>query len=308
MIAKIVSGSSFGGCTAYAYGKDEAEVIAYEGIIPDNPKIAAKCFEAQAQMNERVMKPVGHISISFKPEDRQYLTNKFMAHLVKEYMEKMGIVNTQYVVLRHHNTPNPHCHLIFNRVDNNGKRISDSKERVRSINICKYMKLDYGLTFGMDKSKTRKEKLRSSEKVRYKLASEVKIALGVSSNWEEFSKRLTSCGIKAEICFRSGTTIPQGICFTKYGTTFKGSSLDRSLSFTKLDKTLSGEINVDWNVLEQSQSQTQKAQESQSSEQKVMANLVGIASDLVAGMLDVGQGGRSEEQDMKPRKKKGMRL
>ena len=37
MIAKIVTGASFGGCTAYAYGKDQAEVIAHDGIIPDDP-------------------------------------------------------------------------------------------------------------------------------------------------------------------------------------------------------------------------------------------------------------------------------
>ena len=48
MIAKIVTGASFGGCTAYAYGKDQAEVVANDGIIPDNPKIAAKCFEIQS--------------------------------------------------------------------------------------------------------------------------------------------------------------------------------------------------------------------------------------------------------------------
>jgi len=48
MIAKIVTGASFGGCTAYAYGKDYAEVIANDGIIPDNPKIAVKCFEIQS--------------------------------------------------------------------------------------------------------------------------------------------------------------------------------------------------------------------------------------------------------------------
>ena len=70
MIAKIVTGASFGGCTAYAYGKDKAEVISHDGIIPDDPKIAAKCFEIQSQLNPRVSKPVGHIAISFKPEDK----------------------------------------------------------------------------------------------------------------------------------------------------------------------------------------------------------------------------------------------
>ena len=81
MIANIVTGSSFLGCTQYAYGKDEAEVIAFKDIIPDNHIIAAKCFEHQAQMNKRVKNPVGHISISFKPEDRPRLTNEFMRSL-----------------------------------------------------------------------------------------------------------------------------------------------------------------------------------------------------------------------------------
>ena len=88
MIAKIVTGASFGGCTAYAYGKDQAEVIAHEGIIPDDPKIAAKCFEIQSRLNPRVSKPVGHIAISFKPEDKPRLTNEFMVQIAKEYMEK----------------------------------------------------------------------------------------------------------------------------------------------------------------------------------------------------------------------------
>ena len=33
-----------------AYGKDQAEVIAHDGIIPDDPKIAAKCFEIQSPL------------------------------------------------------------------------------------------------------------------------------------------------------------------------------------------------------------------------------------------------------------------
>lgn len=50
--------------------------------------------------------------------------------------------------------------------------------------------------------------------------------------------------------------------------------------------------------------------ESESKDQNIslMANLSGIASDLIVGMLDSGVGGRSEEQDMRPRKKKGMRM
>ena len=91
MIANIVTGSSFAGCTEYAYCKDEAEVIAFKDRIPDNHITAANGFEIQARMNKRVSNPVGHISISFKPEDGPRLTNEFMAQLVQEYMDKMDV-------------------------------------------------------------------------------------------------------------------------------------------------------------------------------------------------------------------------
>ena len=306
MIAKIVTGASFGGCTAYAYGKDQAEVIAHDGIIPDDPKIAAKCFEIQSQLNPRVSKPVGHIAISFKPEDKPRLTNEFMAQIAKEYMEKMGIKDTQYVIVRHHNTPNPHCHLIFNRVDNNGKRISDSNWQKRNVRVCQELKQKYGLTFGEGKSHTRTEQLRPDERARYEMAADVKSALKDSRNWKDFSNNLKSYGIKAEIKFRIDTDIPQGISFTRNGTTFKGSSLDRSLSFSRIDKVLTGGVNIDTAC----QTQDPSVNESRSNAQdhSLTTDLSMLAADLAIGLIASGQEKKSEEQDLAPNKKRGPRL
>ena len=306
MIAKIVTGASFGGCTAYAYGKDQAEVIAHDGIIPDNPKIAAKCFEIQSQLNPRVSKPVGHIAISFKPEDKPRLTNEFMVQIEKEYMEKMGIKDTQYVIVRHHNTPNPHCHLIFNRVDNNGKLISDSNWLKRNVRVCKELKQKYGLTFGKGKSQTRTERLRPNERTRYEMANDVRSALKDSHSWKDFSNNLKTYGIRAEIKFRSGTHIPQGISFTRDGTTFKGSSLDRSLSFSKIDTVLTGGVNIDTG----GQAQDPSANESRSKDQdhSLTTDLSMLAADLAIGLIASGQEKKSEEQNLTPNKKRGPRL
>ena len=299
MIAKIVTGASFGGCTAYAYGKDQAEVIAYDGIIPDDPKIAAKCFEVQAQLNPKVSKPVGHIAISFKPEDKLRLTNEFMAQVAKEYMEKMGIKDTQYVIVRRHNTPNPHCHLIFNRVDNNGKRISDSNWLKRNVRVCKELKQKYDLTFGEGKSQTRTERLRPNERMRYEMANDVKSALKGSHSWKDFFNNLKAYGINAQIKFRSGTHIPQGISFTRDGTTFKGSSLDRSLSFFKIDNVLTG-----------GQAQDPSVNESHSNahDHSLTTDLSMLAADLAIGLIASGQEKKSEEQDLAPNKKRGPKL
>ena len=306
MIAKIVTGASFGGCTAYAYGKDQAEVIAYDGIIPDDQKIAAKCFDIQSQLNPRVSKPVGHIAISFKPEDKPRLTNEFMVQVAREYMEKMGINDTQYVILRHHNTPNPHCHLIFNRVDNNGKRISDSNWLKRNVRVCKELKQKYGLTFGEGKSQTRTERLRPNERARYEMANDVRSALKGSHSWKDFSNNLKAYGINAQIKFRSGTNIPQGISFTRNGTTFKGSSLDRNLSFSKIDKALTGGVNIDTG----GQAQDPSANESRSNDldHSLTTDLSMLATDLAIGLIASGQEKKSEEQDLTPNKKRGPRL
>lgn len=269
----------------------------------NDPKIAAKCFEIQSQLNPRVSKPVGHIAISFKPEDKPRLTNEFMVQLAKEYMEKMGIKDTQYVIVRHNNTPNPHCHLIFNRVDNNGKRISDSNWLKRNVRVCKELKQKYGLTFGEGKSQTRTERLRPNERIIYEMVNDVKSVLKDSHSWKDFSNNLKAYGIIAEIKFRSGTHIPQGISFTRDGTTFKGSSLDRSLSFSKIDNVLTGGVNIDTG----GQARDLALNESRSNalDHSLTTDLSMLAADLAIGLIASGQEKKSEEQDLTPNKKRG---
>ena len=218
----------------------------------------------------------------------------------------MRIKDTQYVVVRYRNTLNPHCHLIFNRVDNNGKRISNSNWMKRNVRVCKELKQKYGLIFGEGKSQTRTEKLRPNERSRYEMANDVKSALNASNSWKTFSTNLKSYGINAEIKFRSGTTIPQGISFTRDGTTFKGSALDRSLSFSRIDKVLTGGQNIDTGGL----SQEPSVHESCSHEQdhSLTTDLSILAADLAIGLLGAEQPKKSEEQDPAPRKKRGLRL
>ncbi|MEA4996416.1 MAG: hypothetical protein VB075_13120 [Petrimonas sp.] len=45
----------------------------------------------QRSGRKEVKQPVGHIPISFAPEDKERMTNDFMLQLAKEYMEEMGI-------------------------------------------------------------------------------------------------------------------------------------------------------------------------------------------------------------------------
>jgi hypothetical protein len=115
-----------------------------------------------------------------------------------------------------------------------------------------------------------------------------------SHRWKDFSNNLKTYSIRSEIKFRSGTHIPQGISFTRDGTTFKGSSLDRNLSFSKIDKVLTGGVNIDTGAQAQDHSLT--------------TDLSMLAADLVIGLIASGQEKKSEEQDLAPNKKRGPRL
>ena len=179
MIGKLKKGSSFGGCIRYVTGKDEAKILASDGVLLGTNAEIVQSFELQRQLNPRIKKPVGHIALSFKPEDKPRLTDEFMAKIALEYMRMMGITYTQFIIVRHHNTDNPHCHIVYNRINNDGKLISDRNDYRRNEQVTKALKSRYGLTYGTDKSKTNTRKLRNAERAKYEIHNAIKDALNL---------------------------------------------------------------------------------------------------------------------------------
>ena len=177
MIGKLKKGSSFGGCIRYVTGKDEAKIIASDGVLLGTNAEITQSFELQRQLNPGIKKPVGHIALSFKPEDKPRLTDEFMTKIALEYMQMMCITDTQFIIVRHHNTDNPHCHIVYNRINNKGKLISDRNDYRHNEQVTKALKSRYGLTYGTDKSKTNTRKLRNAERAKYEIHNVVKDVL-----------------------------------------------------------------------------------------------------------------------------------
>lgn len=239
MIAKIVKGASFRGCVQYVTGKDEAKILASDGVLLGSVGNIADSFEYQRGLNPRCSKPVGHIALSFKPEDKEKLTDEMMTKIAQEYMELMGIRDTQFLLVRHHNTANPHCHLVYNRVDNNGKIISDKFERKRSEKIVKHLKDKYGLTYSDGKGQTRTERLHYTERTKFEIQNAVKTVLQASRTWQQFTDGLKRQGVEVEFKRRRGSNdVIEGITFIKDGVRFKGSQIGRQFSYAKLNERL----------------------------------------------------------------------
>ena len=76
MIGKIKKGKSFGGCIRYVMGKDNAEIIDSDGVLLENIREITDSFNYQSELNPKIKQPVGHIALSFKPEDKALLTDE----------------------------------------------------------------------------------------------------------------------------------------------------------------------------------------------------------------------------------------
>ena len=245
MIGKLKKGCSFGGCIRYVTGKDEAKILASDGVLLGTNTEMAQSFELQRQLNPKIKKPVGHIALSFKPEDKPRLTDEFMAKIALEYMQMMGITDTQFIIVRHHNTDNPHCHIVYNRINNEGKLISDRNDYRCNEQVTKALKSKYGLTYGTDKSNTNTRKLHNAERAKYEIHNVVKDVLKTAGSWQKFKNELAKRGVLLELVYKDKErTKVQGIRFCKDGYSFKGTQISRDYSFGKLNARLEGMENL----------------------------------------------------------------
>ena len=246
MMAKIVKGTSFSGVVKYILDPEkQTNLVAADGVRLKNLNSIAQSFEAQRELNSRVSKPVGHISLDFSAQDRDKLSNEVMARIAHDYMARMGIVNTQYIIGRHHDKEHPHLHIAFNRVDNNGRTISDKNDRIRSEKICKELTAQYGLYFASGKEQVKQHRLKEPDKTKYEIYNALTTALPQCKSWRELLDQLNREGITVEFKMKSGTNEPQGIKFSKNGYHFNGSKVDQQFSFSKIDFALQRNTNVE---------------------------------------------------------------
>ena len=242
MIGKIMKAASFSRCVHYVTGKDDARILASDGVLLTMTQDIIDSFEFQRLMNPRISKPVGHIALSFLPEDKDKLTDEMMAKIAREYMELMGIKDTQFLLVRHFDNGNPHCHLVYNRINNEGKTITDQNDFRRNEQVTKLLKRKYGLTFSKGKGRTKTERLRGTEKTKYEIYRIVMNTLAQSTSWKEFMGYLREEGVEMEFVMRRKDSRDprdiQGICFIKDGYTFKASQIKRGMTFGKMDAVI----------------------------------------------------------------------
>ena len=236
MIAYIISGSGFGGCVDYVTRRKLEEKLYKEqskGLKADERKYESnggediidhlskdwkllsssgdiRIYEGRKAMADDIARPsrqrkpikdpVGHISLDFHPDDAPKMTDKLMTEVAQEYMRQMGLTNTPYIVVRHFDKAHPHCHIVFSRVDYDGKILTQTTNFKKNERICKALNLKHRLTQGKSKLNTDVSKLRGKDKIRYPLVHNI---AGVYirpeiQDWNSFLIALKQQGIRVK--------------------------------------------------------------------------------------------------------------
>ena len=280
MIAKIMKGSGFKGVINYILDpKKGTELIDSSGVRTDSIKHIVQSFIDQTELNPRVGKVVGHISLSFSVQDSSRLSNEFMVQTAREYMEKMGIKDTQYIIGRHFDKEHPHVHIAFNRIDNNGKTISDCNDRFKSEKICKELTAKYGLYFAGGKEKVKEHRLKEPDKTKYEIYRALRTEITRCREWKDLLAHLKKQDIDVRFKYKGNSQEVQGIIFEKNGYHFNGSKVDKGFSYSKIDF-----------ALQQNNRENEQQMQGVVNLISNVASVTGkITNDLIEGALDLFQ-------------------
>ena len=239
MIGKQTKGTSFGGCVSYVLKEEKSKLLEAVGV-EGTPEQIAEQFELQSLLNDKVKNIVGHTSLNFSPEDSERLKhdNELMLQIAHDYMKLMGIENTQYIIARHIDREHPHCHIVFNRVDNDGKTISDKNDFRRNEKVCNMLTAKYRLHFANGKDHIKEERLRPYDRAKHELYKALKEELSQVQNWADLKDALADRDIDMKFKVSRTTREIQGVKFEHNGFSFSGSKVGREFSYLNIDNRL----------------------------------------------------------------------
>lgn len=151
MIANIGRGENLFGALAYnqmKIDKKNGEILYTHKIVETlsgqyTTAQLARSFEPYLIANNQTEKPILHISLN--PNPKEHVSDEKFQAIAQDYMDQMGYGNQPFVVFKHTDIDRTHIHIVSVCVDEEGRKISDSFEKRRSVNISRALELKYGL-------------------------------------------------------------------------------------------------------------------------------------------------------------------
>lgn len=165
MIAKIGRSGDLYGALAYNQLKVENEngqiLFANKMIETASGHYSvaqlAQSFAPYLIANRNTEKHTLHISLNPDPNDK--VSDDKFREMAEQYMWEMGYGEQPFVVFKHTDIDRNHIHIVSVCVDEQGRKISDKFEKMRSMNVCRELERQYGLMPATDKERNQTDKV-----------------------------------------------------------------------------------------------------------------------------------------------------
>lgn len=247
MIHKIVApGAGFRGALAYVLDPGKGYLLDRHFVSGEDEATLARELGSTRRLNENVGKPVFHASIRLPPGER--LTDAEWRRVAERYMEHLGYGGAPYVVARHTDRPGgDHIHLIASRIGLDGRRVSDSHERRRGMEVLRELERELGLAVGRSPGEAQERPLSSRElraalrtgepNLRLELQELLREAARGRPGLDRFAERLRAEGVEVHLHAASTGRI-YGVSYRFEGVSFRGSDLGKAYSWQGLQGRL----------------------------------------------------------------------
>jgi len=141
MIVKILAPSATFKAVRYntdKVDKDNGELMkvanfgALQGLGQLKPADYVNYLEARSARSTRIRFPQFHAVISCKGKSH---TKQELMAIAELWLKGMGYGTQPYLLVFHKDTLNNHIHLVSTRIDDNGRKINDSYEKIRAYQV-----------------------------------------------------------------------------------------------------------------------------------------------------------------------------
>ncbi|NJM98026.1 MAG: relaxase/mobilization nuclease domain-containing protein [Phormidesmis sp. RL_2_1] len=226
MIGKSTTGNDFYGCVRYALdeksGLKQAHIIGGNTIGCCAAELSAE-FSQNQQAKPYIKNPVWHVALS-SPIHEQ-LSDAQWQQVAIAYLDFMGLArnNHQYVVIRHHDEPQGHVHIVANRIGEDGSVHHLRWDRLRTIQTTRMLEEKFSFLSA-----------KPGEGLRQRVRSLINEATLDQPSLLTFCQRLEKQGLMPELYQREGKIT--GIAYLYRSQRMAGSVLGKSYSLPGLQK------------------------------------------------------------------------
>ena len=243
-LAKACSGG--GGLANYVIDEEKGYELDRNLLCGDNPKEIMEEMKMIQDLNQRASNKTFSMVLSPDIKDGAKLSNKDLKEMTREYLNKLGIDSQkqQYIAFVHTEKQHKHIHIIANRVQPNGKLISDhhigKKGQWAAHEIAENRGLVSAKEKMIDNIKSIEQQKGNFKDLRGEIFKKHQSVMNANpQGFKEYQSAMKGLGVKVEsVINKQGKVQGHKLIDSLTSKVFKASEIHRHLGLTAMMQSL----------------------------------------------------------------------